>query len=535
MSRRILLIAAAAIGAVALLAGALWWQASRPRTHYAAHTLAAGPRTFELARAARFDTIVQLFSWRAIEPTRGQYHWQYPDEVVAGAAYYGMDLIVRLDQHPAWASAAPLDLNAPPDDPATYAAFAGMVAARYRGQVKAYIIWNEPNLATDWGGAAPDPAGYAALLRAAYGAIKAADPNALVVSAGLASTNDRTGQAMDDRAYLEALYAAGAGPYFDVLGAHPYGFAYPPEDPHGAHDGLNLARLADLRAIMVRHGDAAKPVWATEMGWTVNGTGAAAWQTVTPEQQASYLSRALRDAPRAWPWLTLVAVWNLDGAENPDWAGYSLLDPAGIPRPAYQALSVILPAARLPTTEQLLKSGRRALAALASNWSARPAPARQFTILASDAVIHLGDSQYSEPWMPLYANRNPSPTWQGTLYLPDDAVTSNQPDVAQASLGIGSQATPTSGPHWHLTLRLMQSNTWDNYLWINGHRLEPPLPQTDYTNSWVSVTVPVPADILRPGPNDVRLTIGRAVPLLQDQGFAWDDLQFKDILLTSEP
>jgi polysaccharide biosynthesis protein PslG len=535
MSRRILLIAAVVIGVVALLAGALWWRASRPRAHYAAHTLDAGPGAFELARAARFDTIVQLFSWRTIEPTRGQFHWQYPDEVVQGAAYYGLDLVVRLDQHPAWASAVPLDLNAPPDDPATYAAFASAVAARYRGQVKAYIIWNEPNLAADWGGAAPDPAAYAALLRAAYGAIKGADPNALVVSAGLASTNDRTGQAMDDRAYLEALYAAGAGPYFDVLGAHPYGFAYPPDDPHGAHDGLNMARLADLRAIMVRHGDAAKPVWATEMGWTVDGIGTAAWQTVTPEQQAAYLNRALRDAPRAWPWLTLVAVWNLDGAGDPNWAGYSLLDPAGIPRPAYQALAVALHGTRLLTPRGLLESVRRALAALAANWPARPAPTRRFRVLAPDAVIHLGDSQYSEPWMPLYANRNPSTTWQGTFYLPDGAVPSGEPGVARAALGMGSQAAVTSGTRWHLTLRLMQSNTWGNYLSINGHRLEPPLPQGDYTNSWVSVTVPVPAEILRPGPNEASLTIGRALPLLQDAGFAWDDLQFKDMVLIAEP
>ncbi len=81
-------------------------------------------------------------------------------------------------------------------------------------------------------------------LKAGYQAVKGADPRAWVVSAGLALTGDDTAAAEDDREYLDAMYRAGAAPYFDVLGAHPYGFGYPPDDLHGAHQGLNMARLA---------------------------------------------------------------------------------------------------------------------------------------------------------------------------------------------------------------------------------------------------------------------------------------------------
>ena len=81
----------------------------------AAHTLQATDEWLAVAHTAEFDTIVQLFAWREIEPTRGQFHWESADQVVAGAEFYDLDLIVRLDQHPAWASGVDLTLNAPPD------------------------------------------------------------------------------------------------------------------------------------------------------------------------------------------------------------------------------------------------------------------------------------------------------------------------------------------------------------------------------------------------------------------------------------
>ena len=118
----------------------------------------------QLAREAGVDTIVELFSWRQIEPTEGQFHWQHPDEVVQGAEYYGLDVVARIDQHPHWASEAPLDLNAPPDQMADYSRFVSDVARRFRGRIKGYVIWNEPNLSLEWGGRAPDPAGYTAML-----------------------------------------------------------------------------------------------------------------------------------------------------------------------------------------------------------------------------------------------------------------------------------------------------------------------------------------------------------------------------------
>ena len=216
------------------------------------------------------------------------------------------------------------------------------MANRYRGRVRAYIIWNEPNLAAEWGGQPPDAQHYARMLAVASSAIRRADPQALVVTAGLAPTNEVSSSAVDDRVFLEQLYAAGAGPHFDLVGAHPYGFGHPPDEPRGAHDGLNFTRLEELRAIMVANGDGHKEIWATEFGWTSHVPDATtAWQQVSEAEKARYLVAGYRKASWDYPWLGLLAVWNLGGRLTPEdsFYGYSIVGPDHAPLPSYHALA----------------------------------------------------------------------------------------------------------------------------------------------------------------------------------------------------
>ena len=75
-------IALAVAVILAVFSGA--WQPPDRRLRYAVHTLPADDHMLQLAREAGVNTIVELFSWRQIEPTEGQFHWQHPDEVVQG-------------------------------------------------------------------------------------------------------------------------------------------------------------------------------------------------------------------------------------------------------------------------------------------------------------------------------------------------------------------------------------------------------------------------------------------------------------------
>src|SRR5690606_31432056 len=139
-----------------------------------------------------------------------------------------------------------------------------------------------------------------------------------------------------------------------------------------------------------------------EMGWTVDGVAHSAWQAVTPTEQAGYLLDAFAIARRDWPWLELITVWNLGGEENPVWRGYSLLDAEGRPRPAYTALQGFLQSADWASQRETRQE---------------PQPLDRYQVLAEDVTIHLGDAEMPLPWAPLHAGRNPSPHWEGTVYV----------------------------------------------------------------------------------------------------------------------
>jgi hypothetical protein len=81
----------------------------------------------------------------------------------------------------------------------------------------------------------------------------------------------------------------------------------------------------------------------------------------------------------------------------------------------------------------------------------------------------------------------------------------------------------------------MQGNVWGNHVWVNGRRLDPQFPIEDFSGSWVSLTWGVPPEMLRSGPNEVRVEIARTLPLLQAPRFAWDDLQLRAIRLWPAP
>jgi hypothetical protein len=136
---------------------------------------------------------------------------------------------------------------------------------------------------------------------------------------------------------------------------------------------------------MEAHGDASKPIWATEVGWTTRGTGEHAWLTVTLQQQADYLARAWQKIEDELPWLKAFTVWNLSGElpEGDEKAGYSLLHQDSTCKPACEALQEVFSA---PDLQPKASSLRDVLD------SFFPTPTLAF-ILAPDEEVHLGDSE----------------------------------------------------------------------------------------------------------------------------------------------
>jgi hypothetical protein len=212
------------------------------------------------------------------------------------------------------------------------------------GRVEAYEIGNEPNVDRFWGWAAPDPGQYVQVLQVAYERIKAIDPAAIVVSAGLApvgrieGTCDGWGgnncSAMDEREYARQMLLLGAGDYFDAFGYHPYGFAYEPEVAADLVDnGFAFRGTEVMHHLLGQHDLGHKPVWATEFNWLRDWTedggmpsrcqdeyGAVfSWMEVTGVEQANYITRAFQYADENWPWMGAMFVWNLDWHDYHTW------------------------------------------------------------------------------------------------------------------------------------------------------------------------------------------------------------------------
>lgn len=295
-----------------------------------------------LVRDLGFNWVKSYVNWETVEPEPGVYRWVDPDNIVAAFEGYDVHILMRVHGSPAWARPADSFLSHPPDNPGDFARFMEALAARYQGQVAAYEIWNEPNLNYEWGYLEPDPAGYTALLQAAYRAVKAVDPAAIVISGGLATTGEGSATAMGDLDFLRGMYQAGAKGYFDALGSHPYAFGH---DPDYVDDwGLSLSRVVQQRQVMLDNDDAGMPVWITEAGWVLHTS----WNLVEHEaiavdqaQQADYLARAYQKVQADWPWVEAMFLFNLDfsgvpwypAAEPMRW--YAILNPDRTPRPAY--------------------------------------------------------------------------------------------------------------------------------------------------------------------------------------------------------
>ena len=227
---------------------------------------AAGEFT-TMARAGVESVRLPLF-WASMQPAEdGPIDFSASDRLIGGAAARGLRVLPTVLTAPAWAALRPgAAYNAsPPRDPATYAAFLSAVVHRYGPggaywrahpgaravPVRAYQIWNEPGQSYYWT-EQPFAPRYVRLLAAARAAIRAADPGAKVVLAGLNS-----GFGYQSWTDLGKVYAAGGGRLFDEAAQNPFSLR--------TASVVNSVRL--FRGVMARYGDARKPMLLSELSW----------------------------------------------------------------------------------------------------------------------------------------------------------------------------------------------------------------------------------------------------------------------------
>jgi polysaccharide biosynthesis protein PslG len=325
-------------------------------------------REVALVKAAGAKWIRANVNWRWLEPdAKGQIDpgllAQY-DYAIDRARAAGLEVLMPIaDAVPYWASGDPRkhvdaggerhwDRYHPPASMRDFGDFTHFVVSHFRQRgVHAYEIWNEPNTSWFWS-SGPNASQYVEMLRASYPAAKAADPRATVILGGLARS---------DFEYLEQVYRAGGGPYFDAVAVHPYTYGVDPTVSwNGANPGEDPARLSynsfpaikEIKATMDAFGDTAKQVWLTEFGYSTTSADGGVSEAV----QAEYLTKAYEYAER-FPWVHSIFWYGIRNspfyADADTYEGrFGLTTTGWRPKPAFAALQAYAAQAQTAPAER---------------------------------------------------------------------------------------------------------------------------------------------------------------------------------------
>jgi hypothetical protein len=297
-------------------------------------SVADGPRArAEIAAAVRLHAQVVRIEvpWSTFEPSDARIDAAAlagMDRLMADATAAGIRVIAIVDSTPCWASSAPASVlrrcnphragraNAwPPRHAAEYASFVASLAQRYGTRLAAIEVWNEPDQINQLYFAGPHKAvRYATILKAAYRAIKQANPQVTVLAGSIVGSNG---------IFLRALYAAGIKGYYDGLAVHYY--------------TLVLAAVREIHEVQLQNGDAA-PLWLDEFGWSSCYPRHRIEQEqacVTPAIQARNLANVLHSLARA-PYVAATVVYDLQDNRNEQ---FGMLTSGGGRKPAFAALA----------------------------------------------------------------------------------------------------------------------------------------------------------------------------------------------------
>jgi hypothetical protein len=259
---------------------------------------AARASDFELMREANISSARMLLFWAVVQaktPYLSDPEWRSFDHEVAVAARADIRVMPMLYGTPGWAAPEPnvLPVRTPLQRWA-WASFLRAAAERYgRGgglwgelpdlpylPILRWEIWNEQNIVSF--DADPRPAKFATLLRIAGRALKRTDPRAEVIVGGFFGRPLQIPPNVAIGDYLAGIYRAGnVKRWFDGVGLHPY----------VAHAKAIAGQMRTLRRVMRAHGDAATPIYLTELGWG-SAPGPTRWERGL-RGQAEQLDRAL--------------------------------------------------------------------------------------------------------------------------------------------------------------------------------------------------------------------------------------------------
>lgn len=289
------------------------------------HFIRGHEQDLDLIAAGGFKYLRMDFFWTETEKTRGVYDWSGYDELTENLEKRGLHPYYIFDySNPLYEQALPGGAVASPRQPDSVAAFARWAAAaakHFQGRHITWEIWNEPN-----GGfwqPAPDVQQYTALALATAKAVRAADPDAIIVAPASSGF---------PWPYLEQFLQSGILEYLDAVSVHPYRSPNTPPET-AADDFKKLRQLIDTNAPV---GKKNLPILSGEWGYS-SCTGG-----VSPEVQARFIARQqLSNLMNGVP-ISIWYDWKNDG-ENPadNESNFGTVRADLTPKPAYLAIKTL--------------------------------------------------------------------------------------------------------------------------------------------------------------------------------------------------
>ena len=236
-----------------------------------------------------------VFEWMRAQKRRGgAFNHMKTDRAVRHAVNHGIDVLPVVILAPKWARQYPDVAHSPPRSWTDYGRYLTALVQRYgpegsfwvenpllpKRPIRQWQIWNEPHLQYQWSiptGVDYAP-GYGKLLRGSYKTLKAADPGATVVLAGISNESWK---------YLDHMYRKGRiKGAFDVAALHPY---------TSKPDGI-ITLVKRFRIVMRRNGNGSMPLWVTELGLPASKGRIDSQNKLqtTDEGMGDYLTRAFK-------------------------------------------------------------------------------------------------------------------------------------------------------------------------------------------------------------------------------------------------
>lgn len=195
--------------------------------------------------------------WDELEPSRGKYTWEKLDRIVDTLGRANIEVLFTVPISAKWnASGGPTRVNNfdigtshfPAKDLGDIERFCEALASHYKGRIKYYEAWNEPDLFIFWRGK-PDVNEYTEVLKRMHAGLKRGDPDCKILVGGIA-------YALDD-SFMKGLWKNGAFDYFDIFSIHIY-----------TKSLWDAQRAMTNTKNIIKWSGKPKPLWITEVSTT---------------------------------------------------------------------------------------------------------------------------------------------------------------------------------------------------------------------------------------------------------------------------